>query len=590
MLKGLFNDGDIRCSELWKTSSENDLNVYFKGRLFMKEVAQNPCADPAGIVAGIYKTSGISRLRELDGTFLLIISDGNKLYMLRDRFGSGEQLYFNDKGFSSSVKELLAFTGMSPDPDWDRISGFLQFGYIPSPATALKGVSKLPSGVLLSWVDNTSNFTSLFNASDYHTEKTLRISSGEAIETYKELHQKAILKRIAGAENVGVLLSGGYDSAGNIAALSKLYKGNVQAFSIGFKDNPWSEIPLAKQMADRIGADFHQYEIDGSELNDVPQLINKLGDPFQEGGVMVNFAAMKLASGFNPDVVLGGDGNDQHHGTFAKEVAMNHFIHRFGAGFLQKAFYNYTNGQTDANDNKLFRFGFHNRKILNILYMDAFGLSAGELKANGLNQPALSDYGLPSGMKQSSDFDEFYFQRQYLVDVRHVINEIILFKAGQNAALRGINIAFPYMDHEVADFLAALPRNLRFEGSYTDFLKGRGKSKVVHKKLYASAMPDALSAKKKQGGFAPLPLFFQSKANQDLAGKVILQSGLLKSGLNREWITKFISRYKSESQKTPNWFWYSQLQAFKFFNLLVLAVWWENIINNRKADKLEELI
>lgn len=590
MLKGFFNNGDIQFSENWKTSSENDLNVFFRGRLFMKELTQNPCADPAGTIMSLYKTSGISQLRDLDGTFLLIIRDGKKLFFLRDRFGSGEQLYFNNKGFSSSVKELLALTDMSPDPDWDRISGFLQFGYIPAPATALKGVSKLPSGVLMSWEGNNPTLTGLFHASDYHAEKTINISSQEAIETYKSLHQKAILKRIAGAENVGVLLSGGYDSAGNIAALSQIHSGKVQAFSIGFKDNPWSEVPLARQMADRIGADFHQYEIDGSELNDVPLLINKLGDPFQEGGVMVNFAAMKLASGFKPDVVLGGDGNDQHHGTFAKELALNHFVRRTGMGFLQKAFYNFTNKETDAKDNNLFRIGFHNRKILNILYMDAFGFSKGELKANGLKNPLLSDYGLPVGMRQSKDFDEFYFQRQYLVDVRHVINEIILFKAGQNAALRGINIAFPYMDNEVADFLAALPRNLRFEGSYTDFLKGRGKSKVVHKKLYASAMPDALSAKKKQGGFAPLPLFFQSKANQDLAEKVILQSGMVKSGLNEEWITQFISRYKSESQRTPNWFWYSQLQAFKFFNLLVLAVWWEHIINNRKADKLEELI
>jgi len=299
---------------------------------------------------------------------------------------------------------------------------------------------------------------------------------------------------------------------------------------------------------------------------------------------------MRLASQFNPDVILGGDGNDQHHGTFAKELAMNHLIRRSGMGFLQKGLYNYTKKQTSYQDDNLFRYGFHNRKILNILYMDAFGFSDGELGAIGLKDVKLSNYGVPDTIKSSRDYDEFFFQRQYFVDVKHVINEVILFKAGQNAALRGINIAFPYMDKDVAGFIAGLPRNLRFEGEYMDIIKGRGKSKITHRKLYSSAMPDELSKKKKQGGFAPLPLFFQSAANLDLAEKVILQSGLADSQLNMIWIKEFIQRYRVESQKTPNWFWYSQLQAFKLFNLLVLAVWWETVINGSSAKRLNDLI
>ena len=199
-------------------------------------------------------------------------------------------------------------------------------------------------------------------------------------------------------------------------------------------------------------------------------------------------------------------------------------------------------------------------------------------------------YGVPESVKPSRDYDEFFFQRQYFVDVKHVINEVILYKAGQNAALRGINIAFPYMDYDLAAFIAGLPRNLRFEGEYMDIIKGRGKSKITHRKLYSSAMPDELSKKKKQGGFAPLPLFFQSAANLDLTEKIILQSDLVNSGLNITWITRFIQRYRIENRKTPNWFWYSQLQAFKLFNLLVLAVWWGTVINGSSAKRLNELI
>jgi asparagine synthase (glutamine-hydrolysing) len=535
--------------------------------------------------------NGLNSFRQLDGTFLLIIKDGKSIFVVRDRFGSGLQVYFNKKGFSTTIDGLLKTTDTKPVPDLENLSGFLQFGYIPAPGTGLQGISKLPSGVVLKWNGSDLSTSDLFSAEDYHNkEVNTKINLPEAVEQYKYLHQQAIKKRIAGARNVGVLLSGGYDSAGNIAALKEIYNGKVEAFSIGFKDNPWTEIPLAKQMADKIGAEFHQYEIDGSELNEIPELIKQLGDPFQEGGLMVNFAAMRLASKYKPDVVLGGDGNDQHHGTFAKELAMNHMVRKYGMNFLQKGFYNYTRKQISYQDDNIFRYGFHNRKILNILFMDAFGFSDGELNVLGLKNVKINDYGIPAGIKQSLDYDEFFFQRQYFVDVKHVINEVILFKAGQNAALRGINIAFPYMDNDVASFLATLPRNLRFEGEYMDILKGKGKSKIVHRKLYASAMPDELSKKKKQGGFAPLPLFFQSAANLDLAEKVILQSGLANAGLNMTWITRFIQRYRTESQKNPNWFWYSQLQAFKLFNLLVLAVWWETVVQGSSAKRLTDLI
>ncbi|MBK9359006.1 MAG: asparagine synthetase B family protein [Bacteroidales bacterium] len=590
-LNGIFKTGIINTGPDWSVYSDGKLTVFFHGSVFLSGVADNPCQNPPAYIASQYLKSGLDCFRHLDGTFLVMLKDGNSLYFHRDRFGSGQQLYYNQTGFSTNMNNLSEITNSEQVADWENLTGFLQFGYIPAPGTGLKGVNKLPSGYLLTWDGNALSSSDLFFSSDFHNVGS---SSGlkmeEAIEQYHTLHLNAIRKRIAGADNVGVLLSGGYDSAGNIAALREIYNGKVQAFSVGFKDNPWSEIPLARQMAERSGAEFHQYEIDGSELGEIPELIRQLGDPFQEGGMMVNFAAMRLASGFKPDVILGGDGNDQHHGTFARELALNHFIRKSGINFLQKGFYNFTNSLTEAKDDNLFRYGFHNRKILNILTMDAFGFSKGELKALGLNKPDINRYGAPAGIKPSGDFDEFFFQRQYLVDVKQVINEIILFKAGQNAALRGMNIAFPYMDMELAKFIAGLPRELRFQGSYADLLKGKGKSKVLHKNLYSSSMPDALSMKKKQGGFAPLPLFFQSADNLNLTEKIILQSGLADSGINMSWIAQFIKRYRQENQKASNWFWYSQVQAFKLFNLLVLAVWWESTFNGKSVNKLEELI
>ena len=45
---------------------------------------------------------------------------------------------------------------------------------------------------------------------------------------YGELHVKAIRRRIGDSQRVGILLSGGYDSGANLAALRSIYDGEMQ--------------------------------------------------------------------------------------------------------------------------------------------------------------------------------------------------------------------------------------------------------------------------------------------------------------------------------------------------------------------------
>ena len=63
--------------------------------------------------------------------------------------------------------------------------------------------------------------------------------------------------------------------------------------------------------------------MDGSEIKALPALVEQLGDPFVEGGLMVNYAVMRLIGKEKPDVILGGDGNDQYFGTSGREVALH---------------------------------------------------------------------------------------------------------------------------------------------------------------------------------------------------------------------------------------------------------------------------
>jgi asparagine synthetase B (glutamine-hydrolysing) len=84
---------------------------------------------------------------------------------------------------------------------------------------------------------------------------------------------------------VGLLLSGGYDSGGNIAAFREVCQGEAVSYSIGFQKQSRTELPLAALLSEKIRHQHYEYEIDGSEILDLPLILKATGDPFHEGGL-----------------------------------------------------------------------------------------------------------------------------------------------------------------------------------------------------------------------------------------------------------------------------------------------------------------
>ena len=122
----------------------------------------------------------------------------------------------------------------------------------------------------------------------------------------------------------------GYDSGANLAALRQIYSGKIHSYSIGFKEDSWSELPQARCMSEFFQTQHHEYQIDGSEIKVLPEIIKFMGDPFVEGGLMVNYCAMRMIDSSKPSIILGGDGSDQYFGTSGREIAIHALSAKYG--------------------------------------------------------------------------------------------------------------------------------------------------------------------------------------------------------------------------------------------------------------------
>ena len=341
---------------------------------------------------------------------------------------------------------------------------------------------------------------------------------------------------------------------------------------------------MARLMSDTFNTRHHEYEIDGSEINALPDIVRFLGEPFVEGGLMVNYCAMRMIGDDKPEIILGGDGSDQYFGTSGREVALHYLTARTGIHPLLRGISNLLSRESFNTGGKLSRVNFHLDKVLHILEGERFGFSNPALCA--LLQNPKRDFKFSESPKADiRSFNHLYTQHAFISDLEIVIDRIILFKASRMAQMFGNNLTFPFMDLELYHFLQNLPVSLKCKGdSVLNIARGRSVSKYLLKYHYKPLLPEEITSKKKQGGFAPMPLFFLDSSQRTHFKEFILSSRIFDGYLSRKAVEKFLGDYDREAVRTDIWFWHRQNRALQYFNLLTLVVWWEEFVEGHKVQ------
>jgi len=532
-------------------------------------------------------------LPHLDGNITGIYYTPSTIILFRDKNGGGLPVYYSQTHFSNHIDGLRETLHSSLQPDLRSISFYLEHGYIPSPHTAFDGISKIPPGYYLACREGNCSLTNAFPFSDFTTSLgNLNISEHEAVDHYTQLHKNAIRRSIIGASEVGVLLSGGYDSGGNLARLRDIHQGKIKSFSVGFKGNPWSELPYSRLIARQYETDHYEYEIDGHEIEYLPEIVKGFTEPFQESGLMVNLCLMKLLVSKHPvPTTLCGEGNDQLFGTADRDLAFHFVSGKTGLSFLQKGFNAIFKNKPFLPENILFKFLYHNDKILNILNSDRFGFKPIEQRLL-LQEPerTSADGSMYHNSFPFKGFNDLYLGKTYFIDLQQQTNEIIINKAACSSRVYGNSVAFPLLDMDIYRFITQLPISLRLHGSLCEILQGKGVSKYIYKESIKGKLPLQVVGRKKQGGFAPMILFFQNESRRKHIFDYIIRSDMTKSLLNKKMLEQYFNQFSCEIMDQKIWFWYYQFRCFQVFSLLILAIWWDQFINNKPFIKLSDFI
>jgi asparagine synthase (glutamine-hydrolysing) len=263
----------------------------------------------------LYEEHGVGFAERLRGMFAVAIWDSGRrrLVLARDRYGI-KPLYYRHAGdelrFASELRALPR-----GDVDLDALEAFLAFNSVPAPYSIFRDVRKLPAGHVLVW-ENGAVTLERYARPGPAAEDDLR--TGDEAELVEELRARlrdSVKAHLLSDVPVGVLLSGGVDSAVLAALAAQETPEAVHTFTIGFAERSFDERDDARLVAERYGTEHHELLVRPDPELLLRALAEAFDEPFADSSALPTYLVSQLAAD-HVKVALSGEGGDELFGGY----------------------------------------------------------------------------------------------------------------------------------------------------------------------------------------------------------------------------------------------------------------------------------
>lgn len=450
---------------------------------------------------------GKDSVRDFNGIFSFALFDKkeNTIYLARDRFGV-KPLYFSQEKnkfiFSSEIKAIRSLSKGST-VSMENLALLLRLRYCPSPHTLFCDIFKVRPGHVLKYNINTNEITHSHFIQSVSINKL--ISFDEATEQYGYFFEQAVKRQLMADVDVGILLSGGLDSALITKIANKYHHNKFKTFTVGFEENcDENELRDARETSNLLGTEHHEVIISSQHFNrafsEITEIIEEpLGTTSTIPLYYLNEVVKKHVK-----VVLTGQGADEPLGGYFRYQA--------------ELFYNpvLKNILRAVNfiDGGMF---FKNEKIRRAC--DA--LSESDTIKRFDKTYALFTYPKITRLigtypKKSTDAINYFYtllkgNEKHGVeaimsnDLRMNLSDDLLLLGDKISMHFSIESRVPFLDNQLVKFLESLPYQYRLK---------IGKGKIIHKKFAEKHFPKSMVHKKKKGFNSPTELWFKDRIGQ----------------------------------------------------------------------------
>ncbi len=523
-------------------------------------------SDTEVIVHG-YNEWGLDVLDELNGMFGLAIWDDVKkmLVLARDRMGIKPLYYSLTNGgvfFGSEIRSILAGMGANADPDPVALSLFLQYRYTPSPLTAFRGIKKLAPGTRLVVRDGEAKVERWwrYRATPLEPMPTPEEAGEELLNLYK----RAVKRQLISDVPLGILLSGGVDSA-LLLALMNLYGREWKSFSIGFGAGfPNDELAFAKQTAQMMGSPNYPIELDRAMFEkSMPTIIRALEEPVAASSVVPMYHVCRRARE-DVKVILVGQGPDELFGGYKRHLGIRYgsywrslpaFVRHPIAAALGRV------KRKEEITRALYSLDVESRiKRYQLVFSIVPDEVTARLFKKGLLPIGASDEilncwsDLEPMMEGSDELGGFQF-----LEVRSSLPDELLMYGDKLSMAHGLEARVPYLDQEVVEYVERLSASYKVRGL---------RRKWLHRRVAKGFLPAAITDRRKLGFETPVDQWFRDSMTSGMETSLREDGSMIYGYLRAEEVKRLIEEHRSGARNN-----------FKIlFSIAVLEEWLRNYV------------
>lgn len=482
------------------------------------------------VILKAYHAWGEGSVDRLNGMFAFVIFERatGEVFLARDRAGI-KPLYYSEAGgvfrFASSLPALLAAGGVDTSINAEALNYYMSFhSIVPAPLTLINGIRKIPPATIGRFgADGKLKLRRYWRLNFGTPETYAGYTETDWKEATLEVLRKAVKRRLVADVPVGVLLSGGLDSSLIVGLLCEHDSQAVETFSIGFEtvgDEVGDEFKYSDVIVERFGTTHHKLFVNSNDaLEPLKACIGQMSEPMVSHDNVGFYLLSKEVSKF-VKVVQSGQGADEifagYH-WYPPMLKSEDPVRDYSCVFFDRDHAEYCEAVSTR---------FH-----------------GEDHARGFVERAFAEPGADRAVDRALRLDALTM----LVDdpVKRVDN---------NTMAASLEARVPFLDHEVMEFAAMVPPEL----------KVRNGGKYILQQAARDVIPHAVIDRPK--GYFPVPALkylrgpFLDFAREALLNDVASQRGLF----NRSYVERLLA--KPEAHLTP-------LRGSKLWQCALLERW-----------------
>lgn len=486
------------------------------------------------VLVHLYEEHGTALCEHLNGMFAFAIWDitAESLLLGRDRLGK-KPLFIHASSdrvvFASELKALHTLIDRQPPVDLQAISDYLTLKYVPHERELFQGITQLSPGHTMTWCGGRTQLASYWSYPSL--QQTFPGSFEEAGQCLRDLLRDATQLRLRSDVPVGVLLSGGIDSAIVVGLLAEAGVRPIRTFTASFLDQGPDERPFARAVARRFGTEHQELMVKppGPEL--VYQVLDQFDEPFADTSSIPTYLICEQASR-HVKVVLTGDGGDESFLGYTRYVQLRQYArqrHWFGPMLQYSGLSTLGRMLCQHPTQRTWRRRFRTltsrwspdpaevyERWYSAFSRDLKQQLCRETMHKALLDRADTETQLAHDLRSLSISDPVAAAAAY--DLQHYLPDAVLTKVDRASMAHALECRSPLLDYRVVELAAQMPTSWRLHPQYG--------SKWLLRAACRDLLPTEIWNRPKEGFGAPVGNWLRGELLEHLLADCIPSHGL----------------------------------------------------------------